>query len=374
MKLKYKIFFIFIIALFFLGGITAVVPGNRTFSANENRYLTQFPKISLSGILSGEVQEDMTNAVNDQFRWRDGWIRMSTRVKKAMGYQDIGGVYLGKEHYYFAKVMNQDISQTNYFQNLRFVNFLAKQQTEAEVTVMLVPSPGTILTDYLPKYATLYDSDKMYQEASELLEGVSVVDLRTALKQESEERQIYYKTDHHWNLRGAYVGYQDYCQSRGRQARDYDSFGIKAVSDSFYGTLYSKILDPAAVPDELAAPTNLPELDVVCDKKTHDGIYDSSKLKEKDKYAYFFGGNYGEVDIKNDQAETEGKLLVIKDSFANSMIPFMVEDYSEIKLLDMRYYKKSVKEALEEYQPDEVLVLYEMSNFAQDHNLSQLIK
>ncbi len=374
MKKVYLLFFIGILALLTGGGVSAVVLGDRDFSANENRYLTQFPAFHWSDFLSGRWQEDMTNAFNDQFVQRDFWTQTTTGVKKILGYDDIGGVYLGKENYYFEKIMNQDISQVNYFQNLRFVNHLAENQKDAEVSLMLVPSPGTILTEYLPEHACLYDSEKMFQEAGDLLENVELIDLREDFRQLSGKRQIYYKTDHHWSLYGAYIGAMKYYQSVGCDAKSYEEYGIKAVSNSFYGTLYSKALDQAAVPDEIDAPMELPPVKVYCDGTEKEGIYDWSKLEEKDQYAYFFGGNYGEVDIINESANSQKKLLMIKDSFANSMVPFILEEYSQIKMLDMRYYKGSLQEMTEDYHPEEVFVLYEMSNFAKDKNLDALIR
>lgn len=375
---KVSIFFVLAVTLALLAaGIDVVVRGDREFSENENRYLTQFPTITWSGILSGEVQEDITDAFNDQFMNRDFWTGMTTRVEKLLGYQDIGGVYLGQDHYYFEKIMNQDISQTNYFQNLRFVDYLAAQAEDAQVTALLVPSPGIILEDKLPEHAALYDSDKMFQEAFDFFQGkngkVTLLDLRPVLGEVAEDKQIYYRTDHHWTLQGAYTGYEEYVRNMGREPYSYESFDVQAVSDSFYGTLYSKVLDSQAVADELDAPRRLPQVTVDCDGQERTSIYEEAKKEEKDKYAYFFGGNYGEVRIQNRAAE-EKRLLVVKDSFANSMIPFLLQDYSEICMLDLRYYKTSVRELVEEYQPDEVLVLYEMSNFATDENLNRLTK
>ncbi len=374
MKKIYLVFFIGILALLTAGGVSAVAFGKREFSANENRYLTQFPSFSWSDFVSGDWQEDMTNAFNDQFIQRDLWTQSATSVKKALGHKDIGGVYIGKENYYFEKIMNQDISQTNYFQNLRFVNYLAASQQESEVSLMLVPSPGTILEEYLPKHGTLYDSDEMYQEAQDLLEDVNFIDLREEFQEISKKRQIYYKTDHHWSLYGAYTGAMNYYESVGSNGESYEEYGVKAVSNSFYGTLYSKALDRSAIPDEIDAPMELPPVKVYCDGREKESIYDIAKLEEKDQYAYFFGGNYGEVDIINENASSQKRLLIIKDSFANSMVPFLLEEYSQIKMLDMRYYKGSVQEMAEEYQAEEVLVLYEMSNFAQDENLSGVIR
>lgn len=374
MKKTYLIYFIAMVSLLTLGGILAVVWGDREFSANENRYLTQFPNLEWSEYISGEWQDDMTNAFNDQFLQRDFWTQTATSVKKILGHQDIGGVYIGKENYYFEKIMNQDISQTNYFQNLRFVNILAQSQPQAEVSLMLVPSPGTVLEEYLPVNAPMYDADAMYQEAEDLLENVSLVDLRDEFQEVSKKRQIYYKTDHHWSLYGAYTGAMKYYEVIGDSGKSYEEYGIKAVSNSFYGTLYSKALDRDARPDEIDAPMELPPVKVYCDGTEKESIYDKTKLEEKDQYAYFFGGNYGEVDIINESAATQKKLLIVKDSFANSLVPFLMEDYTQIKMMDMRYYKGSIQELAENFEADEVLVLYEMSNFAQDENLNKVIR
>lgn len=377
MQKKYFLFVLAVLAVLAMAGTITVSGGVKEFSENENRYLTQFPQISLSGILSGDVQSDITDAFNDQFIKRDFWTATSTKVEKALGYKDIGGVYLGQEHYYFEKIMNQDISQTNYFQNLRFLQYIAGRETNAQVTAMLVPSPGTVLKEKLPDYATLYDADKMYQGAKAMLEqngqNSILLDIRQQMERVGKEKQIYYKTDHHWSLRGAYIGYQAYMECMGKEPEEYENFDVQVVSDRFFGTLYSKVLDSQAVEDEMDAPQNLPDISVFCDGEERDSIYDEGKKEEKDKYAYFFGGNYGEVQIINEAVE-ERRLLIIKDSFANSMVPFLLRDYSEIQMLDMRYFKGSVQDFLEEYGADEILILYEISNFAQDKNLNKLTK
>ena len=96
------------------------------------------------------------------------------------------------------------------------------------------------------------------------------------------------------------------------------------------------------------------------------------KLTQKDKYAYFFGGNYGKAEISMKQGGDK-KLLVIKDSFANSFVPFLMEDYSDITMLDLRYYNASVQKLVEQGDYDRILILYEMSNFAQDTNIYKIV-
>ena len=136
--------------------------------------------------------------------------------------------------------------------------------------------------------------------------------------------------------------------------------------------MYSKTLTPMAKPDDLYAATNVPQAEVICDGEGKKGIYDVEKLMQKDKYAYFFGGNYGETKIKC-HSSGKKKMLLIKDSFANSFIPFLMENYSEITMIDLRYYKNPISKKIAEEEFDEILVLYEMSNFAGDKNLYKLV-
>ena len=163
-------------------------------------------------------------------------------------------------------------------------------------------------------------------------------------------------------------------KAKNRTPREYAAFEPELVSEEFYGTLYSKVLDRSMKADVMYAASQVGDIkSVVCDGKEQDGIYDKKKLSTKDKYAYFFGGNYGELRVRM-ETESDRKLLVFKDSFANSMIPFLLQDYQEVIMIDLRYYRQSVAELLEKEDDAEILVLYEMSNFATDANLFKLSK
>ena len=106
-----------------------------------------------------------------------------------------------------------------------------------------------------------------------------------------------------------------------------------------------------------------------------DSIYDDEMLQKKDKYAYFLSGNYGQVHIQNQKAASKAKgknILIIKDSFANSFVPFVTQDYENIYMVDLRYYNGDMKSYLQEHNITDVLVLYNISNFISDRNLHKL--
>lgn len=370
MKKYYRMYIVVVFGILAFGGICSVLYPQKSYSSNENRYLEKYPAITFSDILSGEFQKKFETAFNDQFVGRDNWMKCSTTVEKAVGYKEIAGVYLGKDGYYFTKTTQNMIDQKQYTKNLHYAEYLGTQ-IKGKTSLLLVPSAGTILQDKLPDRAPYYDAASMFRMAETILSSTQNIDTRSALSEYRKQGQVYFKTDHHWTLLGAYAAYQSYCDANKVDARTYDYFEPKKVSNNFLGTLYSKVLDTDALADTMYAASNIPMTKVNSDGQHGQGIYDVRKLEQKDKYAYFFGGNYGKVQIETENGKK--KLLVIKDSFANSFIPFLIEDYGEITMIDLRYYRRSIQELLQEKNYDEALVLYEMSNFAGDTNLYKLV-
>lgn len=380
MKLWYRIYFGIAAGVLALLGVLTLILPEKHFSENENRILASLPEFKWSDFLSGDYQSELEEAVDDQTPCRDDFTAMATRSQRILGYRDVGGVYLAGNDTLITKTAAEDIKHFRYMENLRYVEYLSARHPE-KLSLMLVPSAGTILSDRLPAYAPFYAAAPMYKAARVVCSEAQVLDLRQGLRLQKElleegnwDSSVYFRTDHHWTLPGAYQGYAAYVQAQGREPREYSSFEPKPVSDEFYGTLYSKVLDQGMKADTIYAATQVGDISsVLCDGREQDGIYAQKKLATKDKYAYFFGGNYGEVRIRM-KTDSKRKLLVFKDSFANSMVPFLLRDYSEVVMIDLRYYRDSVAELLEEEGDAEILVLYEMSNFAGDTNLFKLSK
>ncbi|MDE6851872.1 MAG: hypothetical protein K2J67_05215 [Lachnospiraceae bacterium] len=380
MKWWYRIYFCLTAGILLLFGCMIVLTPNRIFSDNENRVLSSLPAFHLLDFWTGDYQENLEQAADDQMVGRDQFTALAADLMRTMGYRDIGGVYLGSEQTYLTRTLADDIEMFRYMENLRYVEYLSGEYPK-KVSLMLVPSAGTILQDRLPKYAPFYHADSMYRAADVVCETANVLDLRKAmqlqnqiLRGEKSDSEVYFRTDHHWTLPGAYQGYTVYSMANQREPMEYQEFQPEKITDSFYGTLYSKVLDQRIKPDVMYVATKIGETtSVVCDGNKRKSVYDPEKLDTKDKYAYFFGGNYSKVNIQT-KADQGGTLVIFKDSFANSMVPFMLQDYEEIIMIDLRYFRESVNEWLEELEDPEILILYEMSNFAQDANLVKLSK
>ena len=94
------------------------------------------------------------------------------------------------------------------------------------------------------------------------------------------------------------------------------------------------------------------------------GFYVEKFLSEKDKYAAFIGGNFGLTKITKDTDEERETLLVVKDSFSHSLVPFLSRHY-DLVLVDLRYYSKSMIKLAEENEIDKVLLLYNMETLTE---------
>lgn len=356
---------LFFVVLFGFAAATFLLPA-KTMSPNENRGLAQAPTLSVNKVLSGDFQSDLDAFLSDQIPGREFWIHTNTALKKALGKAEINGVYLGKDGYYFQAFTQESYSPNRRNQIFALIGNFIKEQT-VPVTVMPVPTPSDILYEKLPAHAPVYDAQDAWEAMEKAVGSENFVNLRSPFRNATQP--LYYRTDHHWTAHGAYTAYVTYCTAKGITP---GNFYLETVSDEFYGTIYSKTLDADTKPDTVQAVLDLPELEVIYDgDKVSHTIYDHSKLSEKDKYAFFFGGNYGTVEI-NTNVENGKRLLIVKDSFANAMVPYLLGHYQQIVMVDLRYYGGSVSELAENYGSTEILFLYEMTNLLADTGIVKL--
>lgn len=386
MKKVRIIIIIVFIGFFVLISAASLIIKDREFSPNENRYLAETPELSWDNILSGTFQDGLEDYLRDQVCFRDGWITVKTGIQKACGDTDIGGAYVGKDGYDFEKITPEDVDEKQVDRNIKAVEdyFMTASETidKQKLSFLLVPTSGLVMQEKLPKNARLFDQAKYIDQVQKAMKDYNFVDVRDTLMDHHEE-YIYYKTDHHWTSAGACVAYEVWSEHTGGEAETEDGLVKNVVSDKFRGSLYSKILDADSAYDEIWTyglqkdeAFGSKDCTVTIDEKQQlDSIYDDEKLQEKDKYAYFLGGNYGQVHIQNQKAASKAKgknILIIKDSFANSFVPFVTQDYENIYMVDLRYYNGDMKAYLQEHEITDVLVLYNISNFISDRNIHKL--
>ena len=232
---------------------------------------------------------------------------------------------------------------------------------------------ANILSDRLPFTATVADqSQYIAQVKKELGDSVQWIDAVKPLTRHSDEK-IYYKTDHHWTAKGAYYVFQEAARTLNleEQETEYASYPI---TTDFNGSLASKSgcrLNEKEQIDIYVPKTedNDVVVNYVDEQKKTASLYDSSKLNSRDKYAVYLGGNFSVVDIRT-VSESNRRLLLIKDSYANSFVPFLTPYFREIVMVDPRYYSGTIGDIMDTYEITDTLFLYSANIFLQDNNIS----
>ena len=362
--MKQHKFNLFLTVLFclFIGGVFlgSVILPDKTFSPVENRNLAQAPNVSWENITSGKFMEDTEDYVNDQIIGRDFWVALKAWSERLSGKQENNGVYFAKEDTLISRVDTPE--QELLDENIGYVNALV-DNVDVPVYFGIIPSAAEIWADRLPAGAPTADEqaiiDRLYNAVQ-----THTVDLSSVLAAHHGE-ELYYRTDHHWTSLGAYYGYAALMDAMGLEAAPLDESRKVTVSEDFYGTLYSssgvRWLPPdhidRYISDEGVTVTAYPD-----GTPQPGSLYVDSFLSEKDKYSSFLGGNKPLCVIETGHTGAP-KVLVIRDSYADSLAPFLTQSFSEIHLFDPRYNLTSVKDYVEQNEIDSVVVLYSISNF-----------
>ena len=362
---------IFILTLFLFLIINVIVP-DREKSVQENRMLATKPKFRLSSLISGDYDEKFEAYMDDQFVGRDMWRKLKVAVDRIGGSRLENGVYIGTNGQLLEQI---EVADENHLAaNIKAIKSFSESQSKIPVRMMLVPDAANVLNHSLPALAKPEDQTQMFSMVrKDLGDSVEWIDVSTELNKHKTEK-IYYKTDHHWTTLGAFYAFQAVAPSLGIDGDLSGNYVSYAVSDSFNGMLASKSGVNLGEKEQIDIYVPTEEdtdliVDYVDEGKRSTSLYDSSKLKEKDQYTVFLGGNSSLLDIRTVSTSTK-RLLLVKDSFANSFIPFLTPYYREIVVVDPRYYSGTINDLMDSYRISEVLFLYSGNTFFKDNNIS----
>ena len=362
---------IFILTLFLFLIINVIVP-DREKSVQENRMLATKPKFRLSSLISGDYDEKFEAYMDDQFVGRDMWRKLKVTVDRIGGSRLENGVYIGTNGQLLEQI---EVADENHLAaNIKAIKSFSESQSKIPVRMMLVPDAANVLNHSLPSLAKPEDQTQMFSMVrKDLGDSVEWIDVSMELNKHKTEK-IYYKTDHHWTTLGAFYAFQAAAPSLGIEGDLSGNYVSYAVSDSFNGMLASKSGVNLGEKEQIDIYVPTEEdtdliVDYVDEGKRSTSLYDSSKLKEKDQYTVFLGGNSSLLDIRTVSTSTK-RLLLVKDSFANSFIPFLTPYYREIVVVDPRYYSGTINDLMDSYRISEVLFLYSGNTFFKDNNIS----
>ena len=360
--MRNKIITSFFCLLLAVSALIGLLMPDRYYSEREKRTLTQKPKFTVANFISGEFSDELEKYLTDQVPLRDGWVTMKTYMELAIGKRESVGVYICKDKYLMDKF-------TSYSKKQLVANAAAlvdlQEKLAAEgisMNTILVPMAAQVLTDKLPAYAPVADYAAILQVLTDA--GVDTTDVLSALVAHSSEN-IYYRTDHHWTSLGAYYAY---CAWRGIEP-NVDEWTQEVLCDDFYGTTWNKVPLPTVPAEEITAWYKHINRSVSYNNGQYetDSIYERKYLSGSDQYAVCLNANQAQTVIEG--SGKSGKLLLIKDSYGNTFSQFPVEDYAEVHVLDLRFFKGDVTEYAKENGITDTLVLYGTQSFVKDTRL-----
>lgn len=368
--MRNKLTAIIFCALLAAGAVTGLILPDKYYSENEKRTLKQLPVISAEKIFSGKLGDEIEKYLSDQFPARDNWVTLKTLSELALGKRESDGVYFAEGGYLIEA--HKSINTRQLTANVAAVKKLSERLAEQGITldVMLIPTASEILSDKLPAFAPHADQGAVIEYARK--QGLKMIDVTAALSAHSDE-YIFYKTDHHWTSLGAYYAYAEWQTAHGRDYVSLSEWKTETLCDNFRGTTYSKVNYPAAPHDEITAyyKTLDHKVDYNNGGYVTNSIYERKYLNGSDQYAVFLNSNQAETVI---HGSGKGRLLIVKDSYANTFAQFTADDFEETHLIDMRFFRGSVTKYASDHGITDALVLYNIPNFANDTGITRCEK
>jgi hypothetical protein len=373
------------LAVIFIITVSFILLPDKTFSDQENRVLQQFPKIStynnpVGRLLNGDFTADIAKYYADQFPDRDLFIGIKGFAEIALQKKENNSVILSRDDFLITRPSDNS-DYTTLRDNLNPIGKFASVMKQMNIPVTLAIAGRTydVMGNYLPDSFPKTLSDKLWKYAQYLADqstDLQYINLRDSLKVIVDSGKasgpLYYRTDHHWTTLGAYYAYSDIIKSFKDdeiKPTPLTEFTVEHASDSFYGTTWSKAGLKWVKPDTIDYYRYDGDEDyittIVDTGVSFKGFYDRSFLDKKDKYSSFISGNNGRVDIKRADGQKREKLMILKDSFAHSMIPFLAMHY-DLVILDLRYYSESIPKLALTEGISRVLILGNMDSFFQN--------
>ena len=259
--------------------------------------------------------------------------------------------------YYFGKE-----NCTNYVAALN--NVAAELKGQTTVYNILVPNnSGVMLSeDELSKLAGSDQEQAIDYYYSIESDDVKTVDTIKTLRKHNDE-YLYFRTDHHWTQLAAYYVYQNFCKVKGIEAHDlsyYDKKEFKNFLGTFYSTLGNSNME--ANPDTVDAyvPKGTNDMtfwDTDGKEWNWNVIYDVDSWASSSKYMTFIGGDRPMEVIENPQIKDGSSCVVLKESYGNCFVPFLVDHYQTVYVLDYRYTTVNVLDFVKEKQADDLIII-----------------
>lgn len=369
----------------FIGGLTLlhILTPDKDYSERENRMLEMLPTLTAESLFSGEYTSNMTDYLSDQFPVRDFFVSIKANTERIALRMENSGIIFG-DNCLTARLDHPNTDNLDV--NLTSADTFAAALEKDDIPTILAAAPRRVdacIDDIPESYG-----DAAQNELWELIDSYgdtfsgTYVNLRGKLRStHSLGDDVFYRTDHHWTTLGAYYAYTNLwwslpesLTSSFESHRSVQDFNIETVTEKFYGTSYSSSGASWITPDKIElyrfeGDDTIP-VTVADTGETFEGLYRMEYLDVRDKYSVFLGENAGRVDIGYGDRPN---IIVIKDSFAQSLVPFLAADF-DVTMIDPRYFSGSIYRTVLEEDPAEVIILMNADTLTTDDVLRPLTR
>lgn len=371
---KYPITMISLI-LFVVVSCSYIFTKDQLVSAQEQRNLQQIPTFSISSWFHKDYQNDVRSYLQDQLPARDRLFKTKVKFEHKLGKTHFADVWIGKNDMLFQDPVL--IGEQSYKDHIDLLERI-KKKYDMPMRVMLVPNKAVIYRDNVSPLMSYTDQMRWLYDFNNMLNRIDIqtVSLFDTLSKHQDE-PMYFNTDHHWTSEAAYYAFEDYYKQflSDQKKAKYDTY---TIANDFYGSLAKRSGYQSGKPDTITIkPLHDPDFSYVVtyveEQVKKSTVYDLNKAKSNNPYEVFFGGNHARIDIDT-TSDQKTSLLILKDSYANAFIPYLLPYYSKITVIDPRYYNDDIDQLMKDRKVDEMLCLYNFNTFFQDASLYELFE
>ncbi len=361
---KKGIAFIFLAGLLAVMGLTSFKP-KHDISFYENRALAKMPAMHAENWLNGQAEKGIETYISDHFALRSRLLKGYVQLQLALHVPVINNIVIAGDTLLPYHAKSYDSYDQQAMQDVLAVLSQLRDWSQANHSQLLyvsIPEQGNAFAKRYPPYlvASGYTKQVMQKDFRANLQaaGIPLLDMEADLGQDLD---LYYaKTDHHYNLKGAYETYRQILrrlQQEGMAVPEPTPVAFATLAHPIQGSRARELMgafqsqDPAYT-FELETPIAFTRQDngqAVEAKVFADNLQGS--------YSYYMGGDIGETIIQTNRPELP-KVLLIGDSFSNALETILYTSFDEMRSLDFRHYnKQSVFAYLETYKPDVILII-----------------
>ena len=328
--------------------------GKEDYTFSERRPLAQMPQITVNSIFDGKFMPDFEDFTLDQFPLRDSFRQVKSLFHYyVLGQSDNNGIYL----------VGDTVAKLEYPLNLSSVSYATGrlqylydtwlQNTDCKVYAAMIPDKGYYLAETNGYPAMDYQQlEALFRNGLPCAEYVALTDLLSA--------EDYYRTDTHWRQENILDVAQRLCAAMGVEVPAEASYSKEKMDAPFYGVYFGQAALPMAAEDLVVMQSDLLDNCTVTDPITGNtsAVYNLEKLTSPDLYDVFLSGAQPLLTIENPNGKEGKELIIFRDSYGSSLAPLLVQEYSRITLVDIRYMHPNAIGDYVTFQDQDVLFLY----------------